>query len=157
MAHPAIAITAGEPAGIGPELVARLAARQRERPWPARLVVFGNHDLIISRARRIGIAPEFVPFDAAGPGPNGGLIEMWDEPIAAPVEPGRPDPANAASVVAMLTHATDAWTALTAGAGNVLLTASRLTVLRGRPTASHASAMRASTACHAFSYWTIIK
>jgi 4-hydroxy-L-threonine phosphate dehydrogenase PdxA len=35
---PTIAITAGEPAGIGPELVALLASRHRERPFPARLV-----------------------------------------------------------------------------------------------------------------------
>ena len=40
MTVPAIAITSGEPAGIGPELVAMLAARHRDRPWPARFVVF---------------------------------------------------------------------------------------------------------------------
>jgi 4-hydroxythreonine-4-phosphate dehydrogenase len=120
MAHPAIAITAGEPAGIGPELVARLAVRQRERPWPARLIVFGNQDLIVSRAHRIGLAPEFVPFDAAGPGPATETIEIWDEPIATPVEPGRPDPANAESVIAMLTHATDA---CATGACGALVTA----------------------------------
>ena len=108
MGQPAIAVTAGEPAGIGPELVARLAVRQLERPWPARLIAFGNQDLIVTRAHRIGLAPEFVPFDAAGPAPATAAIEIWDEPIATPVVPGQPDPANAASVVAMLTHATDA-------------------------------------------------
>ena len=120
MAHPAIAITAGEPAGIGPELVARLAVRQRERPWPARFVIFGNQDLIVSRAHRIGLAPDFVPFDAAAPGAESNVIEIWDEPIAAPVVPGRPDPVNAASVIATLTHATDA---CATGACSALVTA----------------------------------
>ena len=46
-----IAITAGEPAGIGPELVALLAARHRERPFPARLVVIGDRDVLMARAR----------------------------------------------------------------------------------------------------------
>ena len=120
MAHPAIAITAGEPAGIGPELVARLAVRQRERPWPARFIVFGNQDLLVSRAHRIGLAPEFVPFDAAAPGTGSDTIEIWDEPVVAPVAPGRLDPVNAAFVIAMLTHATDA---CATGACSALVTA----------------------------------
>ncbi|HYR01538.1 MAG TPA: 4-hydroxythreonine-4-phosphate dehydrogenase PdxA [Casimicrobiaceae bacterium] len=120
MTVPAIAITAGEPAGIGPELVARLALRHRERPWPARIVVFGNQALIGSRARRIGLAPDFVPFDAAGSGPDSGAVEIWDEPLTAPVVPGRPDPVNAASVVGMLTHAADA---CATGACTALVTA----------------------------------
>jgi len=37
-----IAITAGEPAGIGPELVALVAMRHRENAYPARLVVIGD-------------------------------------------------------------------------------------------------------------------
>jgi len=120
VAHPAIAITAGEPAGIGPELVARLAVRQRERPWPARFIVFGNQDLLVSRAHRIGLAPEFVPFDAAAPSTGSDTIEIWDEPVVAPVAPGRLDPVNAASVIAMLTHATDA---CATGACSALVTA----------------------------------
>jgi len=108
MTRPAIAVTAGEPAGIGPELVALLAMRHRERPWPARVVVFGNQALLVSRAHRIGLAPAFTPFDAAGLGPGDGAVEIWDEPLTAPVLPGHPDPVNGACVVDMLTHATDA-------------------------------------------------
>ncbi len=108
MTVPAIAITAGEPAGIGPELVARLALRHHERPWPARLVVFGDRDLLAARARRMGLEPAFAAFDAARAGPASGALEVWNEPLAVRVEPGQPDPANAASVIAMLTHATDA-------------------------------------------------
>ena len=108
MNRPALAITSGEPAGIGPELIAHLAARQRERPWPVRFVVFGDRELLVARAQRIGLAADFVRFDPVEPAPDDGALEVWDEPLAVPVEPGRPDPANAASVVAMLTHAADA-------------------------------------------------
>ena len=104
----AIAITAGEPAGIGPELVAMLAARHRERPSPARLIVFGDRDVLAARAQRIGLRPHYVPFDAVSVGPANGAVEIWHEPVAVPVLPGRPDPANAASVIAMLTHGADA-------------------------------------------------
>jgi len=105
--RPAIAITAGEPAGIGPELIAMLAARHQERPWPARLIVFGDRDVLAERAQRIGLHPQFVPYDAVSAGPAGNAVEIWDERVIAPVEPGRPDPANAATVIAMLTHAAD--------------------------------------------------
>ena len=106
--RPAIAITSGEPAGIGPELVAMLAARHRERPWPARLVVFGDRNLLSGRAERIGLHPHFVPFDAVSAGPVDDALEIWHEPVVIPVIPGRPDAANAAPVMEMLTHATDA-------------------------------------------------
>ena len=105
--RPAIAITAGEPAGIGPELVAMLAARHHEHPWPARLIVFGDRDVLDRRAQRIGARPRFVPFDAVSAGAAGDAVEVWDERVVAPVDPGRPDPANASAVIAMLTHAAD--------------------------------------------------
>jgi 4-hydroxythreonine-4-phosphate dehydrogenase len=45
-AHPTVAITAGEPAGIGPELIAMLARQHAQRPFPARLVVLGDARLL---------------------------------------------------------------------------------------------------------------
>jgi 4-hydroxythreonine-4-phosphate dehydrogenase len=108
MHRPAIAITSGEPAGIGPELVAMLAVRHQERPWPARMIVLGDRDVIAARAQRIGLHPHFAAFDAMSAGPANAVVEIWHEPVAVPVNPGRPDPANAASVIEMLTHAADA-------------------------------------------------
>jgi len=106
--NPTIAITAGEPAGIGPELVALLAARHRERPFPARLVAIGDREVLTARARRIGLAPRYADYDGASFAPGGGAIEIWHQPIAAPVTPGHPDPSNAYGVLAMLQHASDA-------------------------------------------------
>ncbi len=51
MRRPVIALTSGEPAGIGPELCALLARRD----WPARLVVLGDAQLLAERARAAGI------------------------------------------------------------------------------------------------------
>lgn len=118
--RPAIAITSGEPAGIGPELVAMLAERQQSNPWPARLVVFGDAELLAARAKRIGLQPSLAPFDAASAGPSGSAVEVWHEPVAVPVVAGRPDPANAAPVIQMLTHAADS---CATGAFDALVTA----------------------------------
>ncbi len=107
-ARPTIAITAGEPAGIGPELVAMLAARHRAKAFPARLVVIGDHELLSRRAARIGAAAHYAEYDVASFGAPAGAVEIWHQPIAAPVTPGHPDPTNAASVRAMLLQATDA-------------------------------------------------
>jgi len=102
-----IAVTVGEPAGIGPELVALLASRHRERPFPARLVIIGDREVLTARAVRMGASPRYADYDAASFAPVGG-IEIWHQPMAAPVTPGHPDPSNAYSVLALLRHASDA-------------------------------------------------
>jgi 4-hydroxythreonine-4-phosphate dehydrogenase len=107
-AHPAIAITAGEPAGIGPELIARLAERHATNAFPARLVVLGDATLLAERAHRIGVAPHYVPYDPLAFAPVGSAIEIWHQPLAAPAVPGHPDPTNARSVLSMLEAGCDA-------------------------------------------------
>jgi 4-hydroxythreonine-4-phosphate dehydrogenase len=107
-APPTIAITSGEPAGIGPELCAMLAARHERQPFDARLVVFGDRDVLASRASRIGIAPRYAEYDPASFAHAGGVVEICHEPLAAPPRAGHPDPTNGASVLAMLRHACDA-------------------------------------------------
>jgi 4-hydroxythreonine-4-phosphate dehydrogenase len=105
---PSLAITVGEPAGIGPELVALLAVRHRAHPYPLRLVVLGDRDVLHARAARIGSAPEYVDYE---PGPIAApsrAIEIWHHPVVAPVSPGQPDPANARSVLATLARGCDA-------------------------------------------------
>ncbi len=106
---PMVAITVGEPAGIGPELVARLAERHRAAPYPARLVAVGDIALLGARAARIGVPADYAVFDPASPAPPAaGTIEVWQHPLAVPVIPGVPDPANARSVLATFAHAADA-------------------------------------------------
>jgi 4-hydroxythreonine-4-phosphate dehydrogenase len=94
---PTIAVTAGEPAGIGPDLCARLA----ERVWSARLVLIGDIELLRDRARRLGAGVRFAPYVARAPRPAG-VTEVAHFPLAAAPKPGEPDPANAKSVLATL-------------------------------------------------------
>jgi 4-hydroxythreonine-4-phosphate dehydrogenase len=108
MERPTLAITSGEPAGIGPELCAMLAVRHAEQHFAARLVVLGDQTLLAARAERIGLAPRYAAYDPASFAPAGGVVEVWHQPLAAPVTPGRPDPTNAHSVLSLLAHGCDA-------------------------------------------------
>jgi 4-hydroxythreonine-4-phosphate dehydrogenase len=119
-AKPTLLVTSGEPAGIGPELVAMLALRHLRTPFPARLVVLGDRGLLDARAARIGTKPLYAEYDPMAYAPAGGVVEVWDQPVTAPVNPGHPDPTNAHSVLAMLRHATDA---CATGAAAALVTA----------------------------------
>lgn len=101
-ATPIIAVTSGEPAGIGPELCAVLARRE----WPARLVVLGDEDLIAQRAlasgsqiglRRYRPAAKLLP----------GIIEILHQPLDVAARAGHPDPANARHVLRLLDRAID--------------------------------------------------
>jgi 4-hydroxythreonine-4-phosphate dehydrogenase len=106
--HPTIAITSGEPAGIGPELIARLALLHREKPFPARLVVLGDRALLDARAARIGLSPRYDAYEPLAFAPVGRPVEVWNQPLAAPAVPGHPDPTNALSVLSMLEAGCDA-------------------------------------------------
>lgn len=53
-----IAVTPGEPAGIGPDLVVQLA----QQAWPAELVVCADPELLASRAKRLGLSVTFRPY-----------------------------------------------------------------------------------------------
>jgi 4-hydroxythreonine-4-phosphate dehydrogenase len=119
-AHPDIAITSGEPAGIGPELCAMLAARHAIRPFAARLVLLGDRDLLDARAKRIGVDARYVRHDPAAHPPAAGAIEVWHRPLALRAVPGRPDPTNATAVLDMLRDGVDA---CATGALDALVTA----------------------------------
>ena len=105
---PTLALTVGEPAGIGPELCAMLAVRQQAAPLRARIVLVGDRDLLAARAQRIGLAPRYADFDPVSYPHAGGVVEVWHHPLAAPVIPGHPDPTNAQAVLGMLRDAIDA-------------------------------------------------
>jgi 4-hydroxythreonine-4-phosphate dehydrogenase len=105
--HPTIAVTVGEPAGIGPELLAMLAVRHREHAFPARLVFVGDRDLLATRAARIGLHAVYTDYDRAAFAPVGG-VEVWHHALTAPATPGHPDPTNAHALHALLADTADA-------------------------------------------------
>ncbi len=99
---PCIAVTSGEPAGIGPELCAALARRE----WPARLVVIGDRDLIARRAAAVGIEIVIRDFDAADEAAPRSL-DVLHVPLNKPAIAGVADPGNARYVLRVLDRAID--------------------------------------------------
>ncbi len=97
-----IAITAGEPAGIGPDLVLALAPLAE----PGRLVVIADPGLLAERARALGLATDMVAYAGPGAAPPGKL-EVLPVPLARPCKAGRLDPGNAAYVLDTLRRAAD--------------------------------------------------
>jgi len=97
---PVIAVTSGEPAGIGPELCAMLVHQRHS----ARRVILGDRRLIEARARQIGLPLPLADFqpDAA---PGDGVLEILHVPLCAPSRAGHLEPANAAYVLALLDRA----------------------------------------------------
>jgi 4-hydroxythreonine-4-phosphate dehydrogenase len=97
---PLVALTAGEPAGIGPDLCALLA---REK-FPGRLVIVGDPRVIAQRAHARGIPFDVPVYRGRDSAP---AISALDIPVRAPVTPGRLDRANAPHVLAILDRALD--------------------------------------------------
>ncbi|WP_422126500.1 4-hydroxythreonine-4-phosphate dehydrogenase PdxA [Thioalkalivibrio sulfidiphilus] len=100
---PRIAITPGEPAGIGPDLVVAVA----QVPCAAQRVVLSDPALLRERARLLGLPLEIRPFDPqtpAAPDPAGCLTVMAHA-LNAPVRPRHLDTANASHVLATLESA----------------------------------------------------
>jgi len=96
-------VTAGEPAGIGPDLCLALA---RVR-LPARVVLIADHDLLRSRARALHTAADLLEFDGGKKAATRGKLSVRHVPVASPVVAGRVDPANSAYVLRSLEIAAD--------------------------------------------------
>lgn len=111
MTQPVLALTTGEPAGIGPEIALHVAARYRK----ARLVLIADIELLRLRASAERLELELVPFASAGavssePVLESGKrrIEVLHVPLARPSVAGQLDPRNARYVLATLDAALDA-------------------------------------------------
>lgn len=99
-ARPCIALTSGEPAGIGPELCSALHARAAH----ARLVVLGDAALLAERAPQGAAAMR--PYARSGEAPAG-AIEVLHIPLRVPAVAGQLDTANAPYVLELLDRARD--------------------------------------------------
>ena len=101
---PAVAVTAGEPAGIGPDVCVMLA----EHRLPARIAVIADREVLHSRARALGTSVKVVDWRAetsASGGPR--HLAVWHVPAHAPVVAGRLDPDNSRYVLRTLEIAAD--------------------------------------------------
>jgi 4-hydroxythreonine-4-phosphate dehydrogenase len=98
---PTIALTTGEPAGIGPDLCVGLL----DRRWSCRLVLIGDRSVLGRRRgarRRMNTLPDY---DADSTPRR--RIEVLHRSLAAPCVPGRLDAANAHYVLGLLDRAVD--------------------------------------------------
>ena len=103
MRRPRLALVPGEPAGVGPELCVRLAQRARTGH---RLLAFGDPDVLLAAAGRLGLPLRLAAPDEDACGP--GELPLQPVPDAVAVEPGFPDPRNARAVVDALLAGADA-------------------------------------------------
>jgi 4-hydroxythreonine-4-phosphate dehydrogenase len=101
-----IAVTPGEPAGIGPDLLVRLTREPSDTP----IVAIADPDLLAERARRLGLALQierFRPGDAV-PAAQPGHLAVLPVALRQTVTPGHLDAANAPYVLDTLRIACDA-------------------------------------------------
>lgn len=98
MSAPIIAITAGEPAGIGPDLCVMLAQRPRAQAW----VVIADHDLLAQRATMLGLPLALQRYGSAPVSHAAGTLSILHEPLHAHATPGLLNPANAHYVLQTL-------------------------------------------------------
>jgi len=97
---PCLAITAGEPAGIGPDLCIQIA----QQPSAAQRVVIADPELLRSRARQLGLPLELLPYDpdAIAAPQAAGQMSILPVPLAAACQAGQLDARNAAYVLETL-------------------------------------------------------
>ncbi len=104
MAKP-LALTLGEPAGIGPDITIKAWLRRKELELPA-FYLLGDRDFIGRRAKALGVdirLAEVGAGDAAEAFPDALPIVATGQLASAP--PGRPDDASAAAALASIRQA----------------------------------------------------
>lgn len=100
-----LVITAGEPAGIGPDLCIQIAQQAHAQ----QLVVVADPDLLRERAATLNLPLTIEQFDASEPARPTPARSLTVAPVAlrAPAKPGELNSANARYVLDTLTLATE--------------------------------------------------
>ncbi len=93
--RPRLALTSGEPAGIGPDICLQTALAVHESAPGCDITCLGDASLLATRARQLGMA---LP-------PAGAQFRIEHVPLAAPVTAGVLDPRNARYVLTLLDRA----------------------------------------------------
>jgi len=103
---PRIALSVGEPAGIGPDLAALLA----QRAHACEIVAYADPQLLKDRARQLGLPLELIEYrpGAKPQTASAGCLKVNPIPPAVPVTAGTLDAANAPYVLEALGAACEA-------------------------------------------------
>jgi 4-hydroxythreonine-4-phosphate dehydrogenase len=90
---PRLALTAGEPAGIGPDLIVQII----QQSFQAELIAIGDPDLFKERAAMLNLPLQITEFDPASPPcpSSTGNLRVVPLPLATASVPGQLDPDNA--------------------------------------------------------------
>jgi len=101
---PRIAITPGEPAGIGPDLCIRLA----QQDLSCQLIAIGSPELLVQRAKQLGLSIQINEFDSSLPpaAHKAGNITVLPVELTEPVHCGQTNPLNCRYVLKTITKAT---------------------------------------------------
>ena len=91
---PVLALTPGEPAGVGPECTIRLAHEHPE----LRLLAVADPQLLAAAAEALDLTVNIKPW-RPGDEVHTGQLSCYPVPLPQTVKPGHPEPANAAYVV----------------------------------------------------------
>ena len=99
-----IALTPGEPAGIGSDLCIALA----QTDLPCQLLVIASPDLLQERAKRLGLSLKIIEFSADAPveASKAGQLTVMPVELIAPVSVGQLNAANSRYVLKTITKAT---------------------------------------------------
>ena len=101
---PLVAVTAGEPAGIGPDLCIQLVAES----LPVPVVVVADRDLLRERAELLGINVTIIDFESVDDrAPGAGALVVRHVPLEITVTPGTLDKRNSRYVLKTLEVAAD--------------------------------------------------
>ncbi|MBL8565522.1 MAG: 4-hydroxythreonine-4-phosphate dehydrogenase PdxA [Hyphomicrobiaceae bacterium] len=103
---PPLAVTMGDPAGIGPE-IALAAWLRRDVEHLAPFAILGDAQMLSARAGLLGLE---IPIARIGRFEEAATtfarsVPVLDVPLATPAAPGRPDAANGPAVIAAIERA----------------------------------------------------
>jgi 4-hydroxythreonine-4-phosphate dehydrogenase len=113
-----LAVSMGDPAGIGLELAARVWAERQHAP---PFVFVGDPDALERASTRLGLAkPKLAVFEEASAiEPSDDALAVLLTPLAMEETPGAPDPVNAGATIAAIERGV---AAVKAGAASALVT-----------------------------------
>lgn len=98
-----VAVSMGDPAGIGPEIILKAWNNWHRRSGVPPLIALGDINAFTAAARTLGLPdPQPLPTPTSGAAAALDGLPVFDVGIklARPVEPGKADPANAACIKA---------------------------------------------------------
>ncbi len=92
-----IALSLGDPAGVGPEIVAKAWLALRET-GPAFMVV-GDHDSLVAAGAGLGVRPRRVTQAGQAVGAFSSALPVFDLPLQSAVVSGKADPLHAPQII----------------------------------------------------------